>query len=479
MSFCCLFTFVAALTLSVGRAQTAPTAPVYGHPATGGCSCPDGRSFSLGKSLFGKGSSRVTITGLTRAFSGPTVCGDLLVAGQIIRQMTDARGRPFLGRQTLKRGRVSSICFTTINFAESRRTYNPFQSDADAFVLPDGESSPPADQSEPPTADAYDADKKPGHKSLEGIDLSSWLSTAKTADGGPGSSPFDEHAKKEGAYVVTKDLVRTIPGASQNAVAAITGHGKARRDEIAIPAGTLGRIKSQAGVRSGFLWLVELWPVGRSASREAILHEDEIAEINEYLDQNGIEVTRYGTGSAEGEAARTSAYAMLPSIYQSRRIPLSENLAAAAQDRMFDHIQKLVVGLTLSARDQAILHQRTTLILDDPDLGKTRYAAPNLLRRQCFLNLASTGAAEHRTTKESEPLLRVAAVDVKIFQPKDLSQVPAEYYAIDLEMQLHASFSEAPMVLVCRLPWAPIGDAASLAQHILSGSFRIQRPGAN
>jgi hypothetical protein len=345
--------------------------------------------------------------------------------------------------------------------------------------LPDGESSPPAVQSEPPAADAYDADKKAGHKSLEGTDLSSWLSTAKTADADPGSSPFDEHAKKEGAYVVTKDPVRTFPGASQSAVASITRHGKAHRDEIAIPVGTLGRIKRQAGVRSGFLWLVELWPVGRSATpREAILHEDEIAEINEYLDHNGIEVTKYGTGSADVETARTSAYGMLPSIYRSRRIPLSENLATAAQNRVFDDIRKLV-GLTLSARDQAILHRRTTLIFDDPDLVKAGDAAPNLLRRQCFLNLASTGAAEHLIAEESVPLLRVAAADVKIFEPKDVSQVPADYYAIDLEMQLHASFSDTPMVLVCRLPWAPIGDAASLAQHILAGSFRIRKPGAN
>src|SRR3954454_802911 len=98
------------LILIVGASHsTGQTNSEQSRPA---CSCPDGRQFSTGSSLFGKNSARVVITGFRRDLaqsagqSGLPPCKDLAVVGQTI-QLEALAGHPFLRRENRKRGTIA------------------------------------------------------------------------------------------------------------------------------------------------------------------------------------------------------------------------------------------------------------------------------------------------------------------------------------------------------------------------------------
>src|SRR6266851_223354 len=95
------------------------------------CSCPDGRQFAVGASMYGKSSARVLITGLrpdpaSSARGGLPRCTDVLVLGQVVRLLRAADGRPFLERESLKRGAIRNVCRTKIHFIEAKKSYDFF-----------------------------------------------------------------------------------------------------------------------------------------------------------------------------------------------------------------------------------------------------------------------------------------------------------------------------------------------------------------
>jgi hypothetical protein len=128
------------LILIVGASNsTGQTNSEQSRPA---CSCPDGRQFSTGSSLFGKNSARVVITGFRRDLAqsagqpGLPACKDLAVVGQTVRLQALA-GHPFLRRENRKRGTIADICQTKIQFAEPKKSYDFFKDDGSAVTLSD------------------------------------------------------------------------------------------------------------------------------------------------------------------------------------------------------------------------------------------------------------------------------------------------------------------------------------------------------
>jgi len=140
---CCwawLLTAILLPSVSV-RAQTSS------RPAQG-CGCPDGRRFSTGASLFGKNSARVLVTGFrpqppaSASAVELTQCTELLVLGQVIRLLNTPDGRPFLKRESLKRGVIHNICDTKIHFVEAKKSYDFFQDDGSALTLSGSDAGP-------------------------------------------------------------------------------------------------------------------------------------------------------------------------------------------------------------------------------------------------------------------------------------------------------------------------------------------------
>jgi len=82
----------------------------------------------MGASVFGKNSARVVISGFRPALpasipgSNPPVCTDLLVIGQVIVLARPEDNRPFLQRQSLKRGIIHDVCETKIRFTQAKKT---------------------------------------------------------------------------------------------------------------------------------------------------------------------------------------------------------------------------------------------------------------------------------------------------------------------------------------------------------------------
>src|SRR5690242_5285568 len=109
-------------------AATASLASAEGSRA---CACSDGRQFTIGESLFGKNSARVTISDFTvdswQAGRLPA-CRDLVLAGQVIRRK-EVAGHPYLERETAKRGKIPDICETQIQFTERNKSYDFFTED--------------------------------------------------------------------------------------------------------------------------------------------------------------------------------------------------------------------------------------------------------------------------------------------------------------------------------------------------------------
>jgi hypothetical protein len=440
------------------------------------CGCPDGRRFSTGASLFGKNSARVLVTGFrpqppARGASGElTRCTDLLVLGQVIRLLNTPDGRPFLKRESLKRGVIHQICNTRIHFVEAKKSYDFFADDGSALTLTGNEveSMVIAAPEEPPEIEL--------DENLTGQDLLR-LMPPKGSGGSlsyPDRSAFDEEDLKEGAYVVcTRRSKAPLADA-------------AGLQEANIVAGMFGRIEKRAGFRSEPRWIVEVlpdsappvfWrslisiprmyarPRAPALPRKVILASSRMLEINHLLDRSGVEWTHFGDVSDETGDREEQGTDRLPDMYAPPALPLEENVAAAQTSRIFAAVRKATAGLELIPRNSEMLARRGTLVLEEgtPD------AVPDLMRRQCFLGAEGP---------VSSPLL-VTGAGVKVFRPKDYSQVPPHYYAIDLELQLRPNLSTEHVPILCRFPSASIDLALlDMARRILSTEFEIRRVGA-
>jgi hypothetical protein len=471
-------------------AQTPPRQPQ-------GCGCPDGRRFSTGASLFGKNSARVLVTGFrpqpsASASAGEsTQCTDLLVLGQVIRLLNTPDGRPFLKRESLKRGVIHNICDTKIHFVEAKKSYDFFEDDGSALTLTGNDARP--------TSMSGDANSATGSvpeesseveldENLTGRDLLQLIPPKGFGESldNPDHSAFDEEDLKDGAYLVCTRRSR-VPLA-----------GDAVSQEVNVIAGTFGRIEKRSGFRSEPLWIVEVLPdsapqpfwrslisiprmyIGPrepTLPRKVILASSRVLEINHVLDRSGVEWTRFGDLSDRTGDREEQGTDRLPEIYAPPELPLEENVATAQTSRIFAAIRKTTPGLHLVPKSPEILARGGTLILEERT-SDSRHgnAVPDLLRRQCFLGLEALGDSQAPTADASTPELLVTGADVKVFRPKDYSQVPPSYYAIDLELQLRSNFSAKQVPLVCRFPSVSIDlSLLDMAERILSSQFEIHR----
>src|SRR5260370_24147282 len=145
-NFCRLWflaVFLHAIVVSAQiRAQQTQVPGAAGiAPSPRACGCADGRRFPIGASMFAKNSARVVITGFrpdlhasTRG-GKPAPCTDLVVLGQAVQLARAQDGRPFLKRQSLKRGIIHGICDTKIQFGQAKKTYDFFADDGAAITL--------------------------------------------------------------------------------------------------------------------------------------------------------------------------------------------------------------------------------------------------------------------------------------------------------------------------------------------------------
>ena len=114
------------------------------------CGCADGRHFAIGASMFGKNSTRVVITGFRAGLresilgSTPAPCLDLLVLGQVVQLARAQDGRPFLKRQSLKRGIIHGICETKIHFVQAKKLYDFFSDGGSAVTLTEQDVDAPS-----------------------------------------------------------------------------------------------------------------------------------------------------------------------------------------------------------------------------------------------------------------------------------------------------------------------------------------------
>jgi hypothetical protein len=452
------------------------------------CGCPDGRQFAVGASMYGKSSARVLITGLLpnppRGARGELRrCTDVLVLGQAVRLLTASDGRPYLKRESLKRGTIRNVCRTGIHFITAQKSYDFFKDDGSAVTLTDQDVSRP---SEPNPAHIAEPPEVGFSEDLTGKDLLQLLPrVGSSRDARPGDSPFDENDFKEGAYFIVRRRSKAAVVTDQRAAVA-NSTGVSLPKDVSVYAGTLGRIEKRAGTRSEPLWVVELLPDSaprpfrrslmhpmretRALMSNVVLASSQIAEINDFFDRYGVEWTRFG----EADTPRTGpdpGTIRLPQIYARPKLSLDENLATAYETGSLDSIQASALGLVLVPKDPQMLARRDTLVLDE-SLGSSRGSiAPNLLRQQCFLGLDRLASSGQQPSE-----LSVTRVDVKTFQLRNSAQVPPGYYAIDLQLLLQPNFSSGQVPLVCRFPSGPIdAGLVDVAERILSSRFEIRR----
>jgi len=433
-----------------------------------------------------------------------------VVLGQVVHLARAPDGRPFLKRQSLKRGIIRCICDTKIHFVQAKKTYDFFADDGSALTLTEkdaGLTSIPEDSigsggSAPVEASQVAADEKVElDENLTGRDL---LQLARTkafrglSPDHPEDAPFDEEDLKEGAYFVCRRRSKAALVGDNRFQRVSTSHTTTLtgKQEISILAGTLGRIEESAGFRSEPLWVVEILPNSAplpflrslislprglggprepALPRDVILASSDVVEINHFLDRSGSEWTRLGEVSESSGLAEWGTI-RLPMLYARPVSPLEENLTTAERSGMLAAVQEVTRGLRLVFRDPETIAQRRTLVFDEraPD-GAHGDAVPDLLRRQCFLGMDRLGSSQERATEDStRPALLVTGADVRVFRPKEWPQVPPNYYAIDLELLLRPNFSLKQVPLVCRFPLVSIDLAlVDMAQGILSTRFDV------
>jgi hypothetical protein len=464
------------------------------------CGCPDGRQFAVGASMFGKSSARVLISGLRpdlpRGAHGELPrCDDVLVLGQAVQLLTAIDGRPYLKRETLKRGAIRNVCGTGIHFIAAQKSYDFFADDGSAVTLSDWDVGQPSDSNSAQIAESSDVGFS---EDLTGKDLLQLMSRPgafsqdpRVSRTRPGDSPFDETDLKEGAYFIVRKRSKASVITDQGGAVAHSAAVSLRND-VSVNAGTLGRIEKRAGTRSEPLWVVELLPDStprpfwrslkhpmretRAPSTNVVLASSQIAEINNFLDRCQVEWTRFGEAH-EYRAEPDPDRIRLPEIYAGPKLSLNENLAAAHEARSLDSIEAAALRLVLVPKESQTLARRGTLILDESDgsfrgfRGSSGSVEPDLFRQQCFVGLDQLV----NSTKQSGEL-SVTRVDVRTFRPRDSVQVPRDYYAIDLQLLLQPNFSSGQVPLLCRFPSGRIEvGLVDVAERILSGRFEIRR----
>jgi hypothetical protein len=415
-----------------------------------------------------------------------TQCTELLVLGQVIRLLNTPDGRPFLKRESLKRGVIHNVCDTKIHFVEAKKSYNFFDDDGSALTLTGNDAEPASTSGDANSATGSlpeESSEVELDENLTGRDLLQLI--PRKGLGEPLDDPdhfaFDEEDLKEGAYLVCTRRSR-VPLATDAGSPAVT-----------VVAGTFGKVEKQSGFRSEPLWIVEVLPDSAPQPfwrslislprmyagprepmlpRKVILASSRVLEINHLLDRSGVEWTRFGDQSEQTGDEEEQGTHRLPEIYAPPQLPLEENVATAQTSRVFTAIRKTTHGVSLVPKNPEMLARRGTLVLEErTSSGQPGNVVPDLLRRQCFVGLDGLGNSQSAT-----PELVVAGVDVKVFRPKDHSQVPPGYYAIDLELQLRPNFSEREVPLVCRFPSVSIDlTLLDMAERILSSHFEIQR----
>jgi hypothetical protein len=484
----------------------APLTAQLTRPNAWACGCSDGRQFAVGASLFGKNSSRVLITALRpepvsgSPQRGLSPCTDVVVVGQMVRLLQVPDDHPFLKRESLKRGIISDICDTKIQFAEAKRSYDFFAADGSAVTLTDedtNQTSPPTSSGEAAEPDFEERAAMDSGQDLTGKDLIS-LIPSKIPEDEAGQSGFDADDLKEGAYFIVRKRLKA-EAASEDSAGGMKVTATGSRDEeteITVPAGTLGKIEKRAGFRSEPLWVGEILPDSAprpfwrtllslpkgfakpAFPKKVVLPTSQIVEINHFLDQYGVEWTRFGKDLENSEGREGSDTNRLPDLYSPPALPLEENISTAQRARVLEAIQSATVGLRLEFKDTKAAIWRSTLILDDVNGNVATENAPNLLHRQCFVGLDKLGTELSKSPAiPRPPTLQVTRVDIKVFQPSSLDQVSLDYYAIDLEFLLRPNFASGEIPVVCRFPSTPINFAlGEMAERILSSRFEIRKP---
>jgi hypothetical protein len=470
------------------------------------CGCSDGRRFAVGASLFGKNSSRVLITALRPAPAsgspqrGLSQCTDIVVLGQVMRRLQAPNDHPFLKRETLKRGIISDVCDTKIQFAEAKKSYDFFADDGNAVTLTDEDTNqtlPPDPSGDTVGPDSQERTAIDSGRDLTGKDLIS-LIPSKIPEDDPSQSGFDAGDLKEGAYFIVRKRLKA-EAASEDSPSGmkVTATGSREEEsEITVSAGTLGKIEKRAGFRSEPRWVGEILPDSAprpfwrtllsipkgfakpAFPKKVVLLESQIVEINHFLDQYGVEWTRFGEELDNSESREGSDTNRLPDLYSLPALPLEKNISTAQRAGVLEAIQSASVGLRLEFKDMKAALSRSTLIVDDVNRNAATENSPNLLHRQCFVGLDKLGAKPSKPPATPQPpSLQVTSVDIKIFQPSSLNQVFPDYYAIDLEFLLRPNFASGEIPVVCRFPSAPINLAlGEMAERILSSRFEIRRP---
>jgi hypothetical protein len=470
------------------------------------CGCSDGRQFAVGASLFGKNSSRVLVTALRPEPApgsprrGLSPCTDIVVLGQAVRLLQVPDDHPFLKRESLKRGIISDVCSTNIQFAEAKKSYDFFADDGSAVTLTDedtGQTLPPNSSGDTVGPDSQEHAAIDSGQDLTGKDLIS-LIPSKIPQDDPGQSGFDADDLKEGAYFIVRKRLKAEAASedSPGGMKVTPTDSLDEEREITVPAGTLGKIEKRAGFRSERLWVGEILPDSAprpfwrtllsipkgfakpAFPKKVVLPSSQIVEINHFLDQYGLEWTRFGKELDNSEGREASDTNQLPDLYSPPVLPLEENVSTAQRTRVLEAIQSATVGLRLEFKDLKIAVWRSTLVLDDLNGNAATENSPNLLHRQCFVGLDKLGAEpENPPATSQRPALEVTRVDIKVFQPSSLDQVSSDYYAIDLEFLLRPNFASGKVQVVCRFPSAPINLAlGQMAERILSSRFEIRRP---
>jgi hypothetical protein len=452
------------------------------------CACPDGRQFSTGSSLFGKNSARVVITGFRRDLvqaaeqQGLPPCKDLMVVGQAVR-LEVMGNHPFLRRENRKRGTIADICHTKIQFAEPKKSYDFFKDDGSAVTLSDmeGAQAPPPEEASAASSVAHDSDDR-GMDDLTGRDLIRMIPREQQAED-PGSASFDVDDLKEGAYFIVRRQLKAAPAVDDTTLAH-SGVAPDEDRELIVRAGSLGRIEKPAGFRNEALWLVEVLPHSapvpfssyllslpsafrkhRPPQKKFVLASSDIVEINHFFDKYSLEWTRFGDDSDHARKRESAGTTVLPDLYSASQPALDENLENARNAGIENEIREAAMRLTLSLKDPKPVGAPGVLVLDED--GGPGTAAPHFFHKQCFVG------DFHVAKTSGSPVFRVTDANLAIFQPTDSPQVPADYYAIDLRLQVKSD-SGRSMPIVCRFPSAAIEETLlSGAERILSTVFSV------
>jgi hypothetical protein len=254
--------------------------------------------------------------------------------------------------------------------------------------------------------------------------------------------------------------------------------------ELTVWAGSLGRIEKHAGFRDEPLWVVEILPHSaplpfsgylqllpsalhkhQLSRNKFVLPSSDIVEINHFLDKYSLEWTHFGDESDDARKREFAGTTVLPEIYSAPQPALDDNLENARKARTETEIHGAAMGLIFSLKDPKPVTGQGILVLDEEN--RSGITAPHFFHRQCFVG--KYGVA--RTS--GDPVFRVTDADLAIFQPRHSRQVPEDYYAVDLRLQLKSD-SGGSIPIVCRFPSTAIdGTLLDSAERILSSLFVI------